>query len=168
MSNVTIHAMAGDIIGKVVGEIPNEKIDSDWIAALLAFGAAFASHPLLDKIDNDYTPDWTRWQQDAQEFARDAPYLAVQIGGLAALVVDVLQEKDPRKLKTRLAGILGSLAPDIIDAVHSLKDKTAWLKGEHLMPWHRADSQPWLPQQTREQSMALTGAITLLKLSWRF
>jgi hypothetical protein len=41
------------------------------------------------------------------------------------------------------AGVLGQLAPDIVDGVYSLLNPAAWQSGRLLRPWHQAGVEIW-------------------------
>lgn len=163
MADVAKHVIIGDFLGELVDRIPDERINRSFLAFVLAFG----THALMDRLENDCTPDWTRWMQDARNAAKDAPYLTMQIGGIAASIIALLRAKDAQERETRIAGMLGSIAPDVIDGIYSLMNKTAWERGKLLMPWHRAGRETG-PRETAEQTSVLTGVLSLLRLSVRF
>lgn len=161
MSDALLHALAGDWIGETLSGLPDKRINNAFLAAVLAF----ASHALLDTIDQDYTPDWTAWRADAKRFKEDLPYVAAQVTGLAAALLAVFQEKDKQRLQTRLAAILGALAPDLIDGVYAYLHPDVWRTGNLLLPWHKATNSG-KGEMTRDESLRRTVFLTLLRVKF--
>ncbi|HHT27223.1 MAG TPA: hypothetical protein GXZ82_08275 [Firmicutes bacterium] len=159
MSDPLVHAMVGDWIGETLAKLPDKRLNNGFLAAVLAFG----SHAWLDMVDQDYTPNWVAWRKDAARLRKDLPYIALQIMGLAATLVSICREKDKQVIQTRLAGVLGALAPDIIDGVYAYLNPQAWQKGELILPWHRAAANG-KQVLTREQAICRTAYLTLLQL----
>jgi hypothetical protein len=159
MSDPLVHTMVGDWIGETVTRLPDQRLNKGFLAAVLAFG----SHAWLDKVDQDYTPNWVAWRTDAEQLRKDLPYIALQIIGLATTLISIFQEKDKQVMQTRLAGVLGALAPDIIDGVYAYLNPQAWQKGDLLLPWHRP-SKEVKQELTREQAICRTAYLTLLQL----
>ena len=160
MSDELTHINVGDIMGKAIAKCGKSKITKAVIASILGF----FSHAVLDVVDNDYTINATSYETLKQ----DADYLAVQISGIGLKLYDILiNEKDEERKITRLAGVLGAVSPDIIDGVYSYLHPEKWQKGELLFPFHRAGTSIG-DMQTKEQSMAKSGLITLISFKIKF
>lgn len=159
MSDELAHIIVGDLIGEAVACLPDSRISKPFITAVLAF----ASHAVLDRADNDYTINWT----DADRLKHDAPLIAVQTSGLAAEIASLLTEKDREKAVIRLAGVLGSIAPDVIDGVYAYLHPDKWQKGDLFMPWHKICGSKGKPQ-TMEQAINRGAMLTLMRVGIRF
>lgn len=159
-SSPVVHAVAGDLIGAWAARYTGE-----WAPVVSAL-VGFASHPALDAVDHDYTPDWTTWHMNRARLLADAPHLLVQAAGLLALALNAADEPDPDVRTARIAGIVGALLPDLIEVPHSLADPSSWHRGDHILPWHRAGrprrDQPW------HVTAAISTAAVSLRLSLTF
>jgi hypothetical protein len=159
MSGELTHVMVGRLIGEAVNKIPNPKINTPFVAAILAF----ASHGLLDKTDNDYTLAWTAWKDDLDRFEKDRQVLANEVIGIGMQLFTALHNKDKAERDRQLAGILGSIAPDVIEGVYAYLHPDRWNSGDLLFPWHKGgDSKP---MQTYEQALQRSTVLTLI--GWR-
>lgn len=164
MSDPLTHIVMADLIGKVTAKIPDDKVNEKLVIAL-AFIGGMTSHALLDRIDADYTPDWTQWKSNAEALQRDSPHIALQITGIAKQVYDLLGEKDEHTFKIRLASILGYLSTEMIDVIYSIVNPDAWQKGQLLMPWHKADVKQ---QQSLSDAIKRDTFINLAQWTWRW
>lgn len=162
MSDELSHVLIGKWIGKAVDAIPNEKVSTPLVAFLLGF----AAHGVMDKLDNDYTMNYQAWTKDVEQLKKDAPVLALQVSGIGKAIWDLFQVEDDDERATQLAGILGSIAPDVIDGVYAFINPTAWQKGELLMPFHRYAGVK--PMQSQQQAVNRGVAMNLIQWSWRF
>jgi hypothetical protein len=163
MSDELSHVLVGDVIGRIAAQVDNPKVNTPFVAALLGF----ASHALLDKVDHDYTPNLMAWKTDVDEALKDAGYLAVELSGIVAKIIEVSREKDPHTREMRIAGIIGSVLPDVIDGLYSVLKPEAWAEGKLLIPFHRAEPGP-RQDMSREATLAKTSAIWFLQGKIRF
>jgi hypothetical protein len=154
--------MSGDFLGEIAAQLyKNQQLHPAIPAAL----AGFASHALLDRVDADYTPDWTAWVDNPDALKADLPYIAAQLVGAASEVYSLTQEDDPTTRWARVAGVVGAVLPDIIDGIYSVVNPEAWKKGDLLLPFHDADDSEKEPQ-TREEAVDRAVKMTLLRLAF--
>ncbi|HEX6971197.1 MAG TPA: hypothetical protein VF234_03175 [Limnochordia bacterium] len=109
-------------VGKLIGRYSRTPAE--------AFVLGFLSHAVLDTVVHDPVVDW----QTPGALARQAGY----IGSEAGLSLFLIQGMTAREWW----GVLGSVAPDLIDGLYSLAHPEAWWRGELLLPWHRASGVP--------------------------
>lgn len=109
------------IVGHIAaGRIIGQQVESPLAAFLLAV----AGHAAMDMA----LPEYMMWPIGSN--------LALLLWeGLAS--VGLLRGMS----ETELAGVLGQLAPDIVDGIYSLLNPGAWQRGELICPWHRARKQ---------------------------
>lgn len=91
---------------------------------VLAFGAGIVSHAILDVAIEEPSFNWT----DRATVRRWLPYIVLEAVGCVALV----------GWTGRWWAALGGLFPDVFDAVMFAVDRSRWLRGESIFPWHRA------------------------------
>ena len=90
---------------------------------LQSFMIGFGSHAVIDWYVEDYKIDYN-----------DKGYIAFD-GILSAILLKQHWQKHKW-------AIVGSIAPDIIDAILVLQDEQRWNEGKHLFPFHRPHKQP--------------------------
>jgi hypothetical protein len=112
----------------------------------LALWAGIASHAAMDMLLPEYRP-WPPGDNIA----------IIAWEAVASYVL--LREAYKREER---AGVLGQLAPDIVDGVYSLLNPAAWQTGKLLCPWHRAGAEIW----KRDMSWASTFAVEALLMWW--
>mgnify|MGYP001163399722 FL=1 len=109
----------------------------------LAFGAGMLGHAAMDYLLPKYRP----WPP-----GDNIPIIAWE--AVASYVL--LREAYKREEK---AGVLGQLAPDVVDGVYSLLNPQAWQRGTLICPWHRAGIFK------RDMSWALTFAVEAILIA---
>jgi hypothetical protein len=160
MSDELTHVAVGDAIAKVVDLIPDDRISTPFVAAVLAF----ASHAAMDVYDNDYTLDPSGWSRDAYKLEHEQPILANQISGIGMDIYSILTDKDQSRRDKRLAAFLGSIAPDIIEGVYIWLHPEKWQTGELLLPWHQSGVSKG-SMQTLDFARKRTGVLAILQYS---
>jgi hypothetical protein len=161
MSDELTHASVGDVIARVVAKVPDGRISTPFVAACMAF----ASHVGMDIVDNDYTLDPTGWSRDAYLLETQMPILANQISGLGMELYGILTDNNNKRRDIRLAALLGSILPDVIDGVYAYLHPDLWQSGKMLFPWHQAGMSLG-PMQTAESARKRTGFLNLLQVSF--
>ncbi len=140
MSDLLKHVIVGDAIGVLLS-------GSDGKASNIgtAFALGVASHAVMDTAEPDFTVNWF----NSQEFGLAGPFIAFQAGGLVFVFKMLLAETrgDPKAFRLRIAAIVGSVIPDVIDGVYSVINPHAWYAGQLLLPWHnrtwQVNPMPW-------------------------
>lgn len=155
MSDLLKHVIVGDSIGVLLNE-------SDSRAANLgtAFALGVASHAVMDMAEPDFTVNWFNIQQ----LGTALPFLGIQVSGIAFVLRMAVSETkgDRRGLQLRIAAIVGSVAPDVVDGVYAVLNPHAWYAGTLLLPWHN------LTWQVNPMSWWATTALSLLLLAGRY
>lgn len=133
---ISIHAATGRVIGKVCDN-PCE-----------AFGLGVLSHIAMDVAPyHQVGVDWKHWKNYKN-------YIALEAGGLLAVALAV-------KDRNELAGVLGSVAPDLVDSIAAL------VTGDrYALPVHRKfPGYVSSPQLNKSQSelLILFGVSFLIK-----
>ena len=129
-----------------VGHIAAGLIIDQHLPPHLAFYAGITSHAAMDMLLPEYRP----WPPGDN--------IAIIAWETVASYV-LLREAYKREER---AGVLGRLAPDIVDGVYSLLNPAAWQTGKLLCPWHRAGAEIW----KRDMSWASTFAVEALLMWW--
>lgn len=101
------------------------------------------------------------------EALKDAGYVAIELSGIVAKIVEVCREEDSHTREMRIAGIIGSVLPDVIDGIYSILRPEEWQKGNLLIPFHKAQPGP-RQDMSREATLAKTSAIWFLQGKIRF
>lgn len=158
-SSPIVHVVAGDLAGEAAAGLVRGPA-----APLVALIMGILSHAALDRVDHQYVPDWTRWRQDPSRLAGDAPFILLQAGGVTLLVGRIAADPNRPRQASRLAGAAGALLPDAIEIPHSLARPSSWLRGEHLLPWHRPAQRPSATRQPRWLSNAVAAWALVLRL----
>ncbi len=155
MSDLLKHVIVADSIG-VMLNASDKKISN--VGSAFALGVV--SHAVMDMVEPDYTVNWF----DSYQLGLAAPFLTFQTGGMIFVIRTMLSETrgDPRGFRLRIAAIIGSVIPDIIDGIYSLMNPHAWFAGRLLFPWH---NRTW---QVNPMSMWATSALTLVVLAVRY
>jgi hypothetical protein len=86
----------------------------------LAFGAGVFGHAAMDYLLPEHRP----WP-----LCDNIPIIAWEAVASYVLLREVCKREER-------AGVLGQLAPDIVDGVYSLLNPAAWQTGKLLCPWH--------------------------------
>ena len=111
----------------------------------LAFGAGVLGHAAMDMLLPEYRP-WT--------LCDNIPIIAWE--AVASCVL--LREAYKREEK---AGVLGQLAPDVVDGIYSLLNPQARQRGALICPWHRAGAEIF----DRDMSWPLTFAVEAILIA---
>lgn len=139
--SLSMHVAAGRLIGHY-SRTPAE-----------AFVLGFLSHGFLDTFIQDPVIDW----QTPAALERETPFLTAE----ALLTLVMLRGMNAREWW----GVIGSVAPDIIDGLYSVAEPRAWLRGELLMPWHRGYG---IPTQLMSETASTNLSIALTLAATRF
>ncbi len=155
MSDMLKHVVVADAIGSMLN-----TSDSKISNVGAAFALGMASHAIMDISEPDFTVNWF----DAQQLRLATPFLGFQIGGIMFVLRTMFAETrgDPRGLSLRLAAIIGTVIPDVIDGIYSILNPHAWYAGQLLFPWH---VRTW---QVNPMSMWATTALTAAVLALRY
>ena len=114
----------------------------------LALGAGIASHAAMDMLLPEYRP----WPP-----CDNLPILAREAVASYVLLREVCKREER-------AGVLGQLAPDIVDGVYSLLNPPAWQSGRLLCPWHRAGAEIFAKDMSWPLTFAVEAVLIYLAL----
>jgi hypothetical protein len=153
MSDTLTHIAIADLCGKAVSSLKKP---------LLAFLIGLLSHGVLDVTDNDYTLNISSYEA----FKKDTDYVCLQVSGICYKVYDIFSDQDRNRFNCRLAAVLGSLTPDLIDGFYIYLYPEKWHSGQLLFPFHKPVSI--FKQQTKSISMLKTTMITIASVQINF
>ncbi|MFO7815929.1 MAG: hypothetical protein R6V14_09445 [Halanaerobiales bacterium] len=159
MSDTVKHVIVGDMIGTILAYFDNPVINNPFTA----FSLGFASHALLDNLENDFVVNWFNISRLRYAF----PFLMFQI--IAAIILIWIFIYNNKKYSSkytilRICAVVGAIIPDIIDGVYSIVNPAAWYEGKLLFPWHSIDAGA----QDKIMSMHMTMIITVVFIIMRF
>lgn len=159
MSDTVKHVIVGDMIGTILAYFDNPVLNNPFTA----FSLGFASHALLDNIENDFVVNWFNFS----ELRYALPFVMFQI--MAAIILVWIFIYNNRKYSStyttmRISAVVGAIIPDIIDGVYSILNPAAWYEGQLLFPWHSID----VGAQDKIMSMHITMIITVAFIIMRF
>ncbi|MFP4200966.1 MAG: hypothetical protein ACLFS8_06105 [Clostridia bacterium] len=155
MSDTLKHIVVADSIGVMLN-----NTDGRLNSLPVAFTLGVASHAVMDLTEPDFTVNWF----NSQQLRLALPFLGFQLGGIV-LVLRVMRSEtrgNPRAFRLRVAAIIGSVLPDVIDAIYTVFNPAAWYAGRLLCPWHNST---W---QVNPMSMWATTGLTLLAMAIRY
>lgn len=148
LSVISSNAYAGSFATHVVlGDVIGKNVDTNTQAFLLGI----LSHAVLDSIDpHNYAPNWT----NNKSIQADIDFILLEFFIAGKRLIEVWGSGDTK----RMWGVIGAIAPDIIDGIYSLKCPRCWQKGELLLPWHKAEYGP-SRRMSKNATMILSIAI---------
>lgn len=159
MSDTVKHVIVGDMIGTILAYFDNPIINNPFTA----FSFGFASHALLDNLENDFVVNWF----NISELRYALPFVMFQI--IAAIILVWIFIYNNRRYSSkyttmRISAVVGAIIPDIIDGFYSILNPAAWYEGQLLFPWHSID----VGAQDKIMSMHITMIITVIFIIMRF
>jgi len=159
MSDLTKHVIIGDMLGTISAYYNKPIINNNFFA----FGLGFLSHAVLDYLENDYVVNWF----NISELSAALPFIIFQITAAGILLWVFIYNNSKYSseyTKLRIIAVIGAISPDLIDALYSVINPSAWYSGKLIFPWHslQAGTEKFI------MSMYATMAITCLFIIVRF
>ena len=155
MSDLLKHVVVADFLGDMMAHSDNR-----YINMTTAFGLGVASHAVMDISEPDFTVNWFNFVQ----LKGATPFLGLQAVGVWFVIRTMFRETkgDFRAFRLRLAAIVGSIFPDVVDGIYAMINPRAWYAGQMLFPWHR------LTWQVNPMSMWATTLFTAGLMGLRY